>query len=97
MAEITDLLPMPPYLGPPLPSILKAHWPWVKQPPGKESTLPMAEAPKLVTEPQAPETASQPAPVPAAAPRSVNYEMESPPEILSAGTPTRISPAWIRV
>lgn len=44
----------------------------------------MAEAPKLVTEPQAPEAASQTEPVPAAAQRAVNYAVESPPEIPSA-------------
>jgi len=54
----------------------------------------MAEAPKLVT---VSATESKPAPVPAAAQRDVDYEIESPPEIFSAGTPTRISPAWIRV
>jgi len=33
MNELDKLLPTPPQLGPPLPSILKAYWPWVKQPP----------------------------------------------------------------
>jgi len=91
MAEIDKLLPIPPHLGPPLPGILRAYWPWVKQPPGKESTLPMAEAPKLVTVPE-----PEPAPVPAATQRAINYEVESPPEIPSAGTP-RTSSDWIKV
>lgn len=92
MNELEKYLPTPPNLGPPLPSILKAHWPWLKQPPGKESTLPMAEAPKLVTVPE-----PEPAPVPAAPHSSIAYEVESPPEISSAGIPSKISPDWIRV
>jgi len=96
MNELDKFLPPPPQLGPPLPSILKAYWPWVKQPPGEESTLPMAEAPKLVTAP-APESAPQAQSVPAATQRTINYEIETPPELLSSGTPTRISPGWIRV
>ena len=33
MNELDKYLPMPPQLGPPLPGILKAHWPWVQVPP----------------------------------------------------------------
>jgi len=93
MNELDKFLPTPPQIGPPLPRILKANWPWLKKPPQKEHILSMAEAPELVTAP-APEP--EPAPVPAAT-KAVNYEVETPPEILSAGTPTRISPGWIRV
>jgi len=94
MAELSDLLPMPPQFGPPLPGSFKVLWPWLKRASQKEYVLPIVEAPELVTEPQAPEAASQTEPVPAAAKRAVNYEVESPPEILSAGTPTRISEGW---
>ena len=80
MAEITGLLPMPPQFGPPLPSSFKVIWPWLKKPPQKEHILPMAEDPELVTAPE-----PEPAPVPAAT-KAVNYEVETPPEILSAGT-----------
>lgn len=96
MNEFEKYLPMPPHLGPPLPSILRACWPWVKQPPEEESTLPMAEAPKLVTAP-APEPAPQTQPVPAATQKTINYEVETPPELLLAGTPTRVSPGWVGV
>ena len=33
MNEIEKYLPTPPQLGPPLPGILKAYWPWVQIPP----------------------------------------------------------------
>ena len=33
MKEVEKYSPMPPQLGPPLPSILKAYWPWVRVPP----------------------------------------------------------------
>jgi len=33
MEEIEKYSPMPPQLGPPLPGILKAYWPWVRVPP----------------------------------------------------------------
>lgn len=82
MAEITGLLPMPPQFGPPLPSSFKVIWPWLKRPPQKEDSLSMAEAPELVK-----------APVPAAT-KAVNYEVETPPEILSAGTPHQ-NIAWL--
>ena len=75
MNELDKFLPTPPQIGPPLPRILKANWPWLKRPPQKEDSLSMAEAPELVK-----------APVPAAT-KAVNYEVETPPEILSAGTP----------
>ena len=90
MNELDKFLPTPPQLGPPLPGILKAYWPWVKQPPEEESALPMAEAPKLVTA-----SAPQAAPAPAATQKTINYEVECPPELLSPGTPTRVSPGWI--
>jgi len=88
MDELDKLLPTPPHLGPPLPGILRAYWPWVKQPPGKESTLPMAEAPKLVTA-----SAPKPAPVPAATQRTINYEVETPPEIPPAGMLSKTLPS----
>ncbi len=94
MNELDKLLPMPPHLGPPLPSILRACWPWVKQPPEREYVLPIVEAPGLVVEPQKTETA--PAAPAAVTSRTINYEVECPPEILSAGIPTRVSPGWIR-
>ena len=37
MNEIDKYAPMPPQLGPPLPGILKAYWPWVKQTPQVET------------------------------------------------------------
>jgi len=94
MNELDKFLPPSPQIGPPLPSVLKAYWPWVKQPPGEESTLPLAEAPRLVT---APAPTPKPAPVSAATQKTINYEVECPPEILSTGIPTRVSPGWIRV
>ena len=90
MAELSDLLPMPPQFGPPLPGSFKVIWPWLKRPPQKEYSLSMAEAPKLATAPL-PEPAPQTQPVPAATQKTINYEVETPPETLSAGTPTRIS------
>jgi len=95
MAEITDLLPMPPQFGPPLPGSFKVLWPWLKKPPEREYVLPIVEAPELVVKPQKTETAPA-APVPAATQRAINYEIESPPEVSSAGMPSRISPDWIR-
>ncbi|MBA7606591.1 hypothetical protein ES703_13741 [subsurface metagenome] len=94
MNELDKFLPPPPQIGPPLPSILKACWPWIKKPSPGEGILPMAEAPKLVT---APASTPKPAPVPAATQRTINYAVECPPEILSAGIPTRVSPGWIRI
>jgi len=96
MNELDKFLPTPPQLGPPLPGILRAYWPWVKQPPEREYVLPMTEAPKLVTAPAptpkpAPQTQSAPAPTQ----KTINYEVETPPELLSPGTPTRVSPGWI--
>lgn len=93
MNELDKFLPTPPQVGPPLPSILRAHWPWLKQPPEKEKVLPIAEAPELVT---APAPVSEPARV-SVATQAVNYEVESPPEVSSVGMPSRISPDWIRV
>ena len=95
MNELDKFLPPPPQIGPPLPSILKAYWPWVKSPPSSPPVLAVAEtapAPELVTSP-----APKPAPVPAATRKTINYEVECPPEILSAGIPTRVSPGWIRI
>ena len=49
MQEIEKYSPMPPQLGPPLPSILKAYWPWVKSPPpppSPEPKLPQATPPR---------------------------------------------------
>ena len=94
MNELDKFLPPSPQMGPPLPGILKAYWPWVKQSPEEKSALPMAEAPRLVT---APASTPKPAPVSAAAQRTINYAVECPPEILSAGIPTRVSPGWIRI
>ena len=93
MAELSDLLPMPPQFGPPLPSSFKVIWPWLKRPSQKEYVPPMAEAPQLVTA-SAPE--SKPAPVPVAAQRAINYEVESPPELLAELSPIRISPSWLQ-
>ena len=95
MAELSDLLPMPPQFGPPLPSSFKVLWPWLKKPSERKYVLPIVETPELVIEPQ--ETEPAPAGTAAVPQRAVNYEVESPPEILSAGTPTRISPDWIRI
>lgn len=94
MNELDKLLPMPPQFGPPLPGSFKVLWPWVRQPPEREYVLPIVEAPKLAPAP-APEPA--PEPVPAATQGAINYEIECPPEILSPGTPTRISPGWIGI
>jgi len=33
MNEFEKYLPTPPQMGPPLPSILQAYWPWVRVPP----------------------------------------------------------------
>ncbi len=90
MNELEKFLPMPPQFGPPLPSSFKVIWPWLKRPPQKEYVLPMAEDPELVT---APAAEPEPAPVPAAT-KAVNYEVETPPEILSAGTPHQ-NIAWL--
>jgi len=47
MNNIVDLLPMPPWLGPPLPRSLGIYWPWVM---GTESFLPLPyETPALTT------------------------------------------------
>lgn len=62
MAEITDLLPMPPHFGPPLPSSLKVLWPWLKKPPQREYVLPIVEAPELIVEPQETEQVLTPVP-----------------------------------
>ncbi|MBA7555202.1 hypothetical protein ES705_47858 [subsurface metagenome] len=40
MNSIADLLPMPPWLGPPLPRFLGIHWPQLQQPAGFLPTLP---------------------------------------------------------
>ena len=96
MNKLDKLLPMPPQFGPPLPGSFKVLWPWLKKPSEREYVLPIVEAPKLVTAP-APEPAPQTQPVPAATQRAINYEVECPPEILSPGTPTRISPGWVRI
>ena len=92
MAEINKLLPMPPQLGPPLPGVLRAYWPWLKQPPRREYVLPIFEEPELIIEPQEPEPEAapqtQPAPVPAHS--SIAYDVESPPEIPSAEPPSGI-------
>jgi len=77
MAELSDLLPMPPQFGPPLPSSFNVIWPWLRRPPQREHALSMAEAPKLVT---APVPEPEPAPAAAVTQRAVNYEVESPPE-----------------
>ncbi|MBL7126144.1 MAG: hypothetical protein ISS58_02900 [Dehalococcoidales bacterium] len=95
MAELSDLLPMPPQFGPPLPGSLKVTWPWLKKPPEREYVLPIVEAPELIVEPQKTETVlAAPA---AVTPSSITYEIESPPEVSSAGMPTRISSDWIQV
>ena len=96
MNELDKFLPTPPHVGPPLPGILKARWPWLKKPPQEEYSPPMAKAHELVTTP-APEPAPQTQPAPAATLKTINYEVETPPEVLSAGMPTRISPGWIGV
>ena len=88
MNELDKFLPTPPQIGPPLPRILKANWPWLKKPPQKEYILPMAEDPELVTAPE-----PEPAQVPAAT-KAVNYEVETPPEIFSAGTSNQ-NIAWL--
>jgi len=41
MNELEKFLPTPPNIGPPLPGILQARWPWAKQPP----PAPMAKSP----------------------------------------------------
>jgi len=94
MAEITDLLPMPPQFGPPLPGSFKVLWPWLKRPTQKEYVLPIVEAPELIVEPRETETA--PATPVTVTPSSTAYEIESPPEVSSVGMPSRISPDWIR-
>ena len=95
MNGLDKFLPTPPNVGPPLPSILKAYWPWLKQPPRREYVLPITEEPELVVESQKTEQVLTQAP--ASAPSSIAYEIESPPEVSSAGMPSRISPDWIRV
>ena len=95
MAEIKDLLPMPPQFGPPLPSSLKVTWPWLKKPPEREYVLPIIEAPELVVEPQETETA--PAAPAAVTPSSITYEIESPAEVSSVGMPSKTSSDWIKV
>lgn len=37
MNAIEKYSPMPPHLGPPLPGIMKAYWPWVRVPPPEVS------------------------------------------------------------
>jgi len=91
MAELSDLLPMPPQFGPPLPGSFKVTWPWLKKPPERKYGLPIVEAPELVTAP-APEPAPQTQPVPVSPQRAINYEVETPPEVSSVGMPSRISP-----
>jgi len=95
MAGLSDLLPMPPQFGPPLPGSFKVTWPWLRKSPEREYVLPIFEAPELVVEPQETETA--PAAPAAVTPSSITYEVESPPEVSSAEMPSRISPDWIRV
>lgn len=95
MNELEKFLPPPPRFGPPLPNILKAYWPWVTKPPQRQYVLPIIEEPEVIVEPQKTEQVLTQAP--ASAPSSIAYEIESPPEVSSAGMPSRISPDWIRV
>ncbi|MBA7605576.1 hypothetical protein ES703_12709 [subsurface metagenome] len=46
MEEIEKYSPMPPQLGPPLPGILKAYWPWVRVPP-PEAPKPLPGSPSV--------------------------------------------------
>ena len=92
MNELDKLLPTPPQLGPPLPGILKAHWPWVKNPPPAPSVRAVAE-----TAP-APELSPAPALTPSAAAtfhRATEY-VECPPELLHKLSPVRIDPSWLQ-
>ena len=102
MAELSDLLPMPPQFGPPLPGSLKVLWPWLKKPPKRQYVLPIVEEPEMITESQEAETAPAPpappapsAPWEAPATRPVSHhDEEFPPESLYKLSPVRIDPSW---
>lgn len=92
MNAIEKLLPMPPQLGPPLPSILKAYWPWIAKPPQRQYVLPIREEPEVVVESPKIETA----PTSAVLHRASEYAVECPPELLHELSPIRISPSWLQ-
>lgn len=95
MAEITDLLPMPPQFGPPLPGSFKVLWPWVKQPPPPPPPPVLAVAAPATMPPPAPEQAL-PAPAPVRLRRASDYQVETPPELIHELSPIRISPSWLQ-
>ena len=94
MNEFEKYLPMPPRIGPPLPRILQARWPWLKQPPQMRYVLPMGDEPEVVLEPEETETAPPPAPV--TLHRASEYKVECPPELLHELSPIRIDPSWLQ-
>lgn len=93
MAEITDLLPMPPQFGPPLPGSFKVTWPWVKPPPPPPPVLAVV-APETMPAP-APKQAP-PAPAPVRLRRASDYQVETPPELLHELSPIRIDLSWLQ-
>ena len=90
MNELDKFLPTPPQIGPPLPRILQARWPWLKQPPQMRYVLPIREEPEVVVESRKTETA------PATLHRASEYEVECPPELLHELSPIRIDPSWLQ-
>ena len=94
MNELGKFLPTPPQIGPPLPRILQARWPWLRQPPQRQYVLPIREEPEVVVE--SPKTETAPASTPATLHRASEYEVECPPELLHELTPIRIDPSWLQ-
>lgn len=85
MNELDKFLPTPPNIGPPLPSILQARWPWLKQ---------SSPTPVLAVAAPAPE----PAPAaPTRLRRASDYaQVEPPPELLHKLSPIRVDPSWLQ-
>ena len=80
MNAIERLLPLPPQLGPPLPGIFKAYWPWIAKLPQRQYVLPIIEEPEVIVEPQEAEPSPTPLTPATVTPSSMVYETECPPE-----------------
>ena len=80
MNELDKYLPAPPNVGPPLPRILQARWPWVTKPPQRQYVLPIIEEPEVIVEPQETEPSPTPLTPAAVTPSYIVYEIECPPE-----------------
>jgi len=93
MNELDNYLPTSPNIGPPLPRILRAQWPWLKQP-SPPPVLAVKETPSPTpTSAPAPEQAP---PAPARLRRASDYQVETPPELIHELSPIRIDPSWLQ-